>query len=139
MSNPTTINATRITRSTLVGVMSEDFPLKGGNCFSVAADDGKEYRILNFRLENLEELFRRGLEWPVPIVVDEKWAYIHDERIGERWYQDRTCTTCAPRRLWSVTQQLSHDRNHYPSDMGGKWETCDYSNYKRNGILVPKL
>ena len=76
--------------STLVGVnTSRGYPLPHGNCLSVIAEDGEHYRIVNFVAENLEELERRGLTWPIKIeVLGPSTATIADRRIPPEWYKD---------------------------------------------------
>jgi len=109
---PTT-NAVAITGHTLVGYNTDEYPIKRGNCFSVETEDGKNYRILNFGLENLEHLLaEKGLTWPVKIVVlGERHAALSDERIGDRWYQSKFCSVCTPRDLIPLPQLLENDRD----------------------------
>ena len=103
-----TIEAKQITSCTLVGYIGKDFPMKRGNCFSVEAEDGKDYRIVNFNHENIEELLeRRTIEFPVKISpIGEGVALIADERIPTDWYDSRYCETCTPRNLLPQPQQL---------------------------------
>lgn len=109
---PTT-NAIAVAGSTLVGYCTDEYPIEYGNCFSVATEDGKNYRILNFGLENLEHLLaEKGLTWPVKIVVlGERHAALSDERIGDRWYWPRFCSVCTPRDLIPLPQLLENDRD----------------------------
>ena len=47
--------------STLIGVNTRNgFPINGGNCFDLADESGNSHRIVNFKLENLEEWKRRA-------------------------------------------------------------------------------
>lgn len=104
------MNALEITESTCVGHGGER-PQERGNCFSVRADDGKHYRIANFNLENLEALVEKGLKWPIPLKpLSERTALIHDPRIGERWYQNRYCEICTPRKFWPPQQLDARER-----------------------------
>ena len=57
------VNGLHVTSTTLVGYSKGKYPLKHGNCFSMKADDGHEYRIVNFVHENLEEAIRRDKCW----------------------------------------------------------------------------
>lgn len=59
------MKATHITSRTMIGVNMEKFPVKRGNCFSVKTEEGHEYRIVNFSVENLEELNHRGVKFPI--------------------------------------------------------------------------
>lgn len=99
------MKALQITWSTCVGVSRHERPQPHGNCFSVLADDGKDYRVANFNLENLEALIVKGLTWPIPIkALDERNALIHDPRIAERWYDSEYCEICTPRELLPAPQ-----------------------------------
>jgi len=104
---------------TLVAFMSKEFPIDGGNCFSVHTESGKGYQILNFGCENLEEAIRRGVTWPITILVLQEsnkethargCAVIHDPRIPNDWYWKEFCESCAPRNLLSSSQRLRLDR-----------------------------
>lgn len=78
-----------------IGPYPLQFPLQRGNCFSLWVDGGKYYRVANFYVENLEELLRRGLTWPVEVkMLGDRNLLIHDPRIGERWYSKRYCEIC---------------------------------------------
>lgn len=106
-----TINAVSITSQTLVGVSGTP-PFKRGNCFSVLAEGGeKEYRVVNFCLENLEALMWKGLSWPIKILpISEQITIIHDKRIGDQWYMDRFCEVCCPEELLPLLQQAKLNR-----------------------------
>ena len=108
----TTINAIETGMHTLVYYGGKDFPLPRGNCFSVKAENGKYYRIVNFGFENLQHLCKeKGLTWPIKIsCIGPEHAVINDERIGERWYQSEFCTTCTPHDLLPLPQQLKEYR-----------------------------
>ena len=104
-----TLNAIGIGGRTLVGY-DGNFPRRHGNCFSLYTD-GPSYDIVNFNAENLDYLLRNGLFWPIKIVVlGAGIAVINDERIGDRWYQDRFCEVCTPRDLLPITQRLEEER-----------------------------
>jgi hypothetical protein len=107
------LKASVVTGHTLVGVCSTDFPLSRGNCFSVMADDSHEYRIINFIVENWEEMIRRGIKPPIQIAVWAKnLAIVHDERIPDDWYREKFCGVCCPEELLPITQQLALDRDY---------------------------
>ena len=101
-----TIPADCITTQTLVGSYGK-FPRQFGNCFSVRAC-GKEYRILNFKVENLEHLIeKRGLSWPVQIhVLSDDCAVLHDSRIPHDFYSSEFCACCTPYDLLPLQQKL---------------------------------
>lgn len=101
----------RVSSHTLVGVVGTP-PLRRGNCFSVYAEDGRDYRILNFVYENLQELERHGLTWPVEIrPLSESEAVLHDPRIPDRWYATEFCEACCPPRLLPLLQRLVQERH----------------------------
>jgi hypothetical protein len=105
-----TINAKRISGWTLIGVNVNNYPVPHGNCFTVETE-GKDYKIVNFSLENMEELNRLGVEFPVKIhLLNDSRAIIHDERIPTSWYDDRWCEVCCPESLLPYPQRLTHDR-----------------------------
>lgn len=107
-----TFNAVKITHQTLVG-SSGPFPRKFGNCFGVESEDGKDYKILNFKVENLEELIKRGeLSWPIQCeALSERSAVINDGRIPDDWYQDHFCEVCTPHSLLPLPQRLKQLRD----------------------------
>lgn len=89
------MKATRVHCTTLLGI-GGPFPRKGGNCFSVETEEGPTYHIINFRLENFEELIRRGIaHWPIEIEpIDKHHAKVVDERMPIEWYDERHCSIC---------------------------------------------
>ena len=104
------LKATAVIGYTLIGVWGKP-PHDRGNCFSVRADDGNEYKIVNFVHENLEALIAAGLTWPTGIrVLEGRTAVIHDRRIPHNWYQSRFCEVCCPRSLLPLPQTLRHER-----------------------------
>lgn len=106
-----TIDAIGIEWHTLVGINTDSYPVLFGNCFGVVTYDNKHFSIVNFILENLEEVIRRGVNFPIKIhPIGEKHAVIHDERILDNWYRDRWCSLCCPSNLLPVQQKLEHDR-----------------------------
>lgn len=106
----TGLKATCVTSITLVGVEGKP-PLARGNCFSVRAEDGREYRVVNFVYENLEALLAEGLEWPIDVrTLDSRTAVIHDKRIPNEWYSTRFCEVCCPNSLLPLPQQLRQER-----------------------------
>lgn len=96
-----------VTEYTCMGGGPKERPSDWGNCFSLQTLENKNFRIVNFNLENLEALLKLGLNYPIKISpIDEHRAIINDSRIGLRWYDDRWCTICCPEKLLPVTQQL---------------------------------
>jgi hypothetical protein len=106
-------NAVAVTSVTMVGVCTDKYPVKHGNCFSVMTDDDEEYRIVNFSHENWCEMFNRDkITLPTTILpIDNKRAIIHDHRIPHSWYDDKWCTTCCPESLLPINQQLEFMRD----------------------------
>lgn len=105
-------NASSIAGQTLVGSYGE-FPRKSGNCFSVRDEKNKEYKILNFKVENLQELIERNIiSWPVKCVeLNERNAVINDGRIPDEWYANHFCETCTPSSLLPLPQRLQQLRD----------------------------
>lgn len=83
------------------------FPRKGGNCFDVKASNGKSYNILNFNVENLDELLKtQKISYPIKIgVMDESRAVIIDSRISPEWYSD-FCSVCCPREMLPLDRRI---------------------------------
>jgi hypothetical protein len=107
----TDIFANELAGMTMVGAYSDTYPYESGNCFSVIASDGKEYKIVNFAAENFEALHQFDCKLPVKIrVLSERHAVIHDERIPDDWYQGKFCEVCCPERLLPIPQQLRIER-----------------------------
>jgi len=105
------MKAVRVTSHTLIGVHGEP-PHEHGNCFSVIADNGEGYRIVNFNYENLEALGALGLKMPIEIeAIGNGTAVVMDGRIGERWYQQHFCEVCCPPGLLPVTQRHRQQRD----------------------------
>jgi hypothetical protein len=105
-----TVDAVRVTSSTLVGVRSDKFPVKGGNCFSMVCSDGHERRILNFALENLNEAIRRGVALPVKVLpLSAYFAVIMDPRIPDDWYNKELCRVCSPSDFLSIPQKIKNE------------------------------
>jgi len=105
------LKAIKITEQTCVGVLCDKYPLNNGNCFSVKTDENKHYRIVNFYCENLKELIKRGLIWPILISpLNENTAIIYDMRIPDSWYNSTYCETCCPEIFLPINQQLTHRR-----------------------------
>jgi hypothetical protein len=139
------IDAVEIGEQTLVGSFG-DFPRKHGNCFGLITEEGKNYRIVNFIVENLEEALERGLEWPIKIIpITERTAIIHDERIPHDWYMDRWCEVCCPHDLLPIPQKLRQDREikygtreEYVTEINGKPVTMVKSTIGGGPKLEPK-
>jgi len=129
-------NAVRVTSSTLVGVLPGEFPLAGGNCFSVECDDGSGAAIVNFGLENLEELLQhRGLTWPVQIaLISERIGVIHDPRIHDSWYRSQFCETCCPRELLPLPQLLQQFRAEARGEQVRSENSVMYDSSKGEGL-----
>jgi hypothetical protein len=101
------VDGWRVTSTTLVGHFEKSFPRRRGNCFSMVASDGREYRILNFYHENLVEAIRRGVHLPVAILpVTETCALVADERLPGSWYADDLCSVCTPPKYMSVPSRI---------------------------------
>jgi hypothetical protein len=109
------LQATRITGHTLVAHPGQNGrlpPYDWGNCFSVLCDDGKQYRIVNFILENLEWALNNGLiTWPIRIQLVDGVAYMDDVRIPETWYSTRICEVCCPFDKLPIHQQMRNERH----------------------------
>lgn len=114
-----------ITSQTLVGYSQDGFPMKSGNCFSVRTDQGNDYRIVNFNVENWEEMNRLGLEPPIIIgILDERTAIIQDDRIPDEWYDRHYCAVCCAETYWPINQQLAKNRQRTRGEIEdrGNWE-----------------
>lgn len=110
MNKENLLKAEYVTSVTLVGICIDNYPVSSGNCFSVHTKSG-DYRIVNFSHENLEEIIRRGINFPMTILtISNRVALIHDERIPNNWYDMRYCEVCCPEQLLPIQQQLTHDR-----------------------------
>jgi len=100
--------------STLLGVNKSKFPVRHGNCFSMRADNGHSYRIVNFYLENLEEGIRREkMTLPVRLyILSDPYksgvAIIFDPKIPTSWYSAQFCETCTPVEYLPFPQRVSH-------------------------------
>jgi hypothetical protein len=131
---PTDLTFSQVGMVTLVGYFGP-FPRAHGNCFDAVADNGKAYRIVNFGHENLKELLRRGLKYPVKIrvLVDGKRrrAIIHDERIGDAWYSEQWCDGCCPDEFLPIQQRLVHERQEA---RGERVVTKDFIEHKLPGL-----
>lgn len=102
--------ATEIGFVTCLGVMSSEYPILYGNCFSMIADH-KEYKIVNFIYENIEEAIKRGVSYPIKIgLLSDRLAVIHDERIPDDWYNDHFCEICCSTEFLPIQQILAHQR-----------------------------
>lgn len=138
------IEATRVAETTLVGTLSNSFPLPSGNCFGVEASDGKGYRILNFVYENLQELLKRGMiSFPIKILVlAEHNAVLHDDRIPDDWYLRDFCESCTPCCLLPLHQRLRQLRaiargTRTEKPCGGKILVSEDTGQKAGLIQVP--
>jgi hypothetical protein len=105
--NEKLIDANRVTIVTLVGYFG-DFPREYGNCFSVEASDSKQYKIVNFNHENLEEVINNGIaDFPIKIsVLSNSHAVIVDGRIPNEWYSNKFCEICTPDELLPAPQRI---------------------------------
>lgn len=93
------MKATEIGSQTLIGHIGP-YP-QHGNCFSILAEDGNDYWIVNFGVEDLREVVKRNLlSLPVNIEpIEGKYqgralAVIQDDRIPAEWYKERYCRAC---------------------------------------------
>lgn len=106
------IKGVSISTTTLLGVVTKKYPVSHGNCFSMVADNGKSYNIVNFVCENLEEAIRREkLTLPVTLhilgdVDNSKTAIMYDERIPTQWYSNKFCSVCTPVHLLPTCQLI---------------------------------
>jgi hypothetical protein len=118
------INKLRIERfagQTLVGSMGK-FPRDNGNCFSIVANDGVEYFIVNCFAENCKEWMSKNCskggmqlcepdadKYPeieiIPYDSDRKFAKIIDERIPKSWLRKTYCECCVPSDLLPEEQR----------------------------------
>ena len=106
--------ATGIGFQTCLGTLgTRDIDEPGGiNCFEVLCTDGQARKIVNFYVENLEKLIRKGLTWPIECTdIGRGRAVIDDHRIGERWYEKRYCETCCPKDLLPFPQRAAQLRD----------------------------
>lgn len=94
------MKASRIAGHTLLG---------SGNCFSVEAE-GKVYRVVNFKLEALEDAVKRGVKWPIEVKDIGGVVVVNDPRIPHDMYDDRFCPICCPEDLWTLPQKLERER-----------------------------
>lgn len=109
------VQGLKVIGRTLVGFNpSLPFPRARGNCFTMSADDGNEYRILNFGFENFEHAVNTGkLTYPVQIIVlpsVKKCALIHDARIPDKWYDNNLCPVCTPDQFLPITYFAQQSR-----------------------------
>ena len=111
MNKDQLINGIKIEEQTLIGSFG-DFPRKIGNCFSIVTESKKRYSIVNFVVENLEELLKREvIKWPIKILpISKAEAVICDERIPDEWYRLEYCATCCPDSLLPHPQKAKHLR-----------------------------
>lgn len=105
------IKATGWGGSTLVAFPKDRFPIegRGGNCFSLIAEDKEYYSILNMGQENLEFLFEKGtVSWPLKLLrLDEKHALVYDPRVPDSFYRTAFCDCCTPERLMPLPQRIA--------------------------------
>lgn len=98
---------------TLVGYRYPDdtWPKKAGNCFSLQTEEGS-LRIVNFNVANFNRLLDLGLTFPFRVRrLAPGVGALHDVRIPSEWYDSHWCSTCCPRYLLPMPQQLDFDRN----------------------------
>jgi hypothetical protein len=136
--SPLVLRATQVTRVTLVGFIIQDYPSPRGNCFSMEAQDGEQYRILNFNHENLEKLLEEGkVDFPLDLhKLGEGVALLADPRIPDEWYARELCTTCTPRHLLSHPQKL---RKHLQIQRGERTETVVEIDGKKMIVTTVKV
>jgi hypothetical protein len=108
------VNGVEITSYTLIGVIKSKFPVRHGNCFSMKASNGIEYKIVNFYYENIKEGISRGkLTLPVRLYIlgdieHSRTAIIYDPKIPTSWYSARFCETCCPVEYLPFPQRITH-------------------------------
>lgn len=102
--------ALKVTEHTLVGVMSDKFPISRGNCFSVLANDQKNYKVVNMNLENLEFLIKEDnrVSWPIEIkLLGNGYCKIIDKRIPKNYLDKDYCIICTSRNLLPFVQRIN--------------------------------
>lgn len=111
IASNTILDAVRIVSYSSVYADVSKYPVERGNYFSVSTSNSIQYSILNFYVENLIEVIRRGIKWPIKIMLmSNSHAVIHDERIPDSWYCERFIETCAPIGILPIPQRLTHLR-----------------------------
>jgi hypothetical protein len=109
------IKGMSICTTTLLGVITKKYPVDDGNCFSMRADDGKTYDVVNFVYENLMEAIKRQkLSLPIQLriigeVGTSRTAIMYDKRIPTSWYSNHFCRVCTPVSLLPITQTISYN------------------------------
>lgn len=109
------VNGVNIGSVTLVGYMHKKFPHPSGNCFSMIAENGVEYKVVNFNYENMEELINnRGIKLPIRLYIlgdaaTSRTAVVCETRINNSWYSKEFCTVCTPNKYLSFTQRLAEE------------------------------
>lgn len=137
----------KIAGTTLIGVMTKEFPIEYGNCFSLYDTNGKSHRVVNFVYENLKEWIKRTNQKDIIVRCIPKsdllWE-ICDDRIPLNWYKQEYCTVCTPLRMLPFEQRkryvskYSFTKVPNPLDKT-KWYIITYpKNVKsKNRIIIP--
>ena len=83
------------------------------NCFTMITKDEQLFRVVNVTHENLVDLIENhNLTLPLKLMVlRERVAAVHDERIPHKYYEQRFCEVCCPRDLLPAPQRLYHLRD----------------------------
>lgn len=102
------INAIKLTKKTLIASSGGKYPLSMGNCFSLLSEDGNEYRVVNFILENLNYLIEHNkVNFPILILpLSKNIAVVCDKRIPDKFYLSKFCEVCTPEELLPLSQRL---------------------------------
>ena len=102
--------STEVAGCTLLGVTTQTYPILGGNCFDLLDAAGEEHRVVNFYLENFEEITKRLGMTDVEVKLlpksDGLWL-IADDRIPAEWYSDHYCAVCCSR--WNSARPDEED------------------------------
>jgi hypothetical protein len=102
--------------------------LGSNNCFSLRGTQGLVYRVLNFKLENLDRaMHAAGIDFPIKLGVYGRGtlALVMDPRLDQRFYEEHLCEVCCPREMLPLTQrlrvQLEIERGKRLIVPGGEW------------------
>lgn len=141
---------------TLVGYMSNSFPMSSGNCFSMYNAGGDTYKILNMNHENLEHLISIGkVTYPLEVdVLEDKhvvgYAVVCDERVPKNYLDNEYCSICCPDRLLPKEQRERKELKEkleiawgilkvgHPDENGFCMNQRSIGRYKRRANLTPK-
>lgn len=91
------------------GFFNKKFPFEQGNCFDIKINEDDYRRVLNFNVENFDELKRIGLSDVNVMLLSDRHCVIHDHRIADAWYSS-FCSICTPLIFTPTDRQLRGDR-----------------------------